>query len=109
MPVDVVIGYTGAVGNAVVRMLVQSSTFRIVGALAHANEKVGRDVGEIAGSHIRLIVWSLNQAATCVHPQNLARDRAGESNHGGSTTYLCAVLSAPTTTGVPNIWWAQAS
>ncbi|GAB1813061.1 dihydrodipicolinate reductase [Mycobacterium sp. MUNTM1] len=49
MPVDVVIGHTGAVGNAVVRMLVQSSTFRIVGALAHADEKVGRDVGEIAG------------------------------------------------------------
>src|SRR4051812_42540635 len=49
-PLTVVVGHTGGVGATVVRMLANSRDVRIVGALAHSEDKVGRDLGEIVGS-----------------------------------------------------------
>jgi hypothetical protein len=48
-PLTVVIGHTGAVGATVVRMLAHRNDIRIVGALAHGEGKVGRDLGDIVG------------------------------------------------------------
>lgn len=48
-PITVVVGHTGGVGTTVVRMLARRSDIRIVGVIAHSDDKVGRDVGDIVG------------------------------------------------------------
>lgn len=45
----VVVCYTGGVGSQVIRMLLDDRGYDVVGVLVHAEDKDGRDIGELVG------------------------------------------------------------
>ncbi|MDB5869804.1 MAG: hypothetical protein JWP96_2136, partial [Polaromonas sp.] len=49
MALRVIVGYTGSVGSAVVKLLRSNPAFELVGVLVHSADKEGQDVGDIVG------------------------------------------------------------
>jgi hypothetical protein len=49
MALRVIVGYTGSVGSAAIKLLRSNPAFELVGVLVHSSEKEGQDVGDIVG------------------------------------------------------------
>jgi hypothetical protein len=47
--IRVIVGYTGGVGSALARLVISNPGYEVVGALVHAEDKAGKDIGDIVG------------------------------------------------------------
>ncbi|MCK0516722.1 dihydrodipicolinate reductase [Williamsia sp. DF01-3] len=47
--IRVIVGFTGGVGSALARMVISNPGYELVGALVHAEDKAGKDIGDIVG------------------------------------------------------------
>jgi 2,4-diaminopentanoate dehydrogenase len=49
MALRVIVGYTGGVGSALIRLVLSNPAYELVGVLVHSEEKDGKDAGHIVG------------------------------------------------------------
>lgn len=96
MRAKVIIWGTGEVGRHAIRALVdRADDFEIVGALVYDPNKVGRDVGEIAGTKaIGVKATTAKDAILAMNADCVLHHALGEPDPDGTIDDVCALLAS---------------
>jgi len=98
---------TGGVGSLAVGALARRPDLELVGAWVHTREKVGRDVGELAGlAPLGVVATADVDALLALAPDCVCYTASGEARPGEAVDDYCRILEAGinvVTTSVPGL------